>query len=57
MRVEDVNTNLVGSYYTLLKNLSPNNKLKLIARLSASMKTTKKAKDNSWKIFVWCFGY
>jgi len=49
MRAADINTNLVDSYYTLLRNLSPNNKLELIARLSKSMKTTKKAKDNSWK--------
>jgi len=40
---------LVDSYYVLLRNLSPDNKLELIARLSKSMKTTKKAKDNSWK--------
>lgn len=49
MRAADINTNLVDSYYTLLRNLSPNTKLELIARLSKSMKTTKKAKDNSWK--------
>ena len=49
MRAADINTNLVDSYYTLLKNLSPNNKLELIARLSKSMKTAKKAKDTSWK--------
>lgn len=49
MRAADINTNLVDSYYTLLRNLSPNNKLELIARLSKSMKTTKKTKDNSWK--------
>lgn len=49
MKTADINTNLVDSYYTLLKNLSPNNKLELIARLSKSMKTTKKVKDNSWK--------
>ncbi len=49
MRAADINTNLVDSYYTLLRNLSPNNKLELIARLSKSMKTTKKANDNSWK--------
>lgn len=41
MSTPDVNINLVDSYYTLLKNLSPNNKLELIARLSKSMKTTK----------------
>lgn len=40
---------MVDSYYVLLRNLSPDNKLELIARLSKSMKTTKKAKDNSWK--------
>ncbi|MDQ2863125.1 MAG: hypothetical protein M3R50_05635, partial [Bacteroidota bacterium] len=28
---------------------SPNSKLELIERLSKSMKTTKKTKDNSWK--------
>ncbi|MBN8858010.1 MAG: hypothetical protein J0H29_06460 [Sphingobacteriales bacterium] len=49
MKNSEINTNLVDSYYVLLRNLSPDNKLELIARLSKSMKTTKKAKDNSWK--------
>jgi len=49
MKTSDININLVESYYTLLKNLSPNNKLELIARLSKSMKTTKSKKDTSWK--------
>lgn len=49
MKAADINTNLVDSYYTLLRNLSTNNKLELIARLSKSMKTTKKTKDSSWK--------
>lgn len=49
MKPADININLVDSYYVLLKNLSPNNKLELIARLSKSMTTTKKTKDNSWK--------
>jgi len=31
MKTADVNINLVDSYFTLLKNLSPNNKLELIA--------------------------
>lgn len=44
MKTADIDMNLVDSYYTLLKNLSPNNKLELIARLSKSMKTSKKAK-------------
>ncbi|MBS1776108.1 MAG: hypothetical protein JSS64_07485 [Bacteroidetes bacterium] len=42
MKTADLNTNLIDSYFTLLKSLSPNNKLELIARLSKSMKTTKK---------------
>jgi hypothetical protein len=49
MKTADVNTNLIDSYYTLLKSLSTNNKLELISRLSKSMKTTKNTKDNSWK--------
>jgi hypothetical protein len=49
MKTTDININLVDSYYTLLKSLSPNNKLELIARLSNSMKTTKMNKDNSWE--------
>jgi len=49
MKTSDVNMNLVDSYFTLLKNLSPNNKLELIARLSKSMKTTKAKDDNSWE--------
>lgn len=49
MKPADINTNLVDSYYMLLRNLSPNNKLELIARLSNSLKTTKAATDNSWK--------
>ena len=42
MKTADLNTTLIDSYYTLLKSLSPNNKLELIARLSKSMKTSKK---------------
>jgi hypothetical protein len=49
MNTSDINTNLIDSYYLLLKNLSPNNKLELIARLSKSMTTAKKVKDDSWK--------
>jgi hypothetical protein len=44
MKAIDINMNLVDSYYMLLKNLSSDNKLELIARLSKSMKTSKKAK-------------
>lgn len=49
MNTTEINTNLIDSYYMLLKNLSQDNKLELIARLSKSMATTKKTKDNSWK--------
>ena len=49
MNSADINLSLIDSYFSLLKNLSPNSKLELIARLSKSMKTTKKTKDNSWK--------
>ena len=49
MRTADINTNLIDSYFILLKGLSPNNKLELISKLSMSMKTTKKVKDDSWK--------
>ena len=49
MKTADININLVDSYYTLLKSLSPNNKLELIARLSKSMKTTETKKDASWE--------
>ncbi|HEY5408705.1 MAG TPA: hypothetical protein VIJ92_16540 [Ginsengibacter sp.] len=49
MNSADINIALIDSYFSLLKSLSPNNKLELIARLSKSMKTAKKTKDNSWK--------
>jgi hypothetical protein len=49
MKSTDIDTTLINSYFTLLKSLSPNNKLELIARLSNSLKKTKKVKDNSWK--------
>ena len=48
MKTAKLNASLIDSYFTLLKSLSPNHKLELIARLSMSMKTTKKLKDNSW---------
>ena len=45
----DININLIKNYFSLLKSLSPNNKLELIALLSKSMKSKEKTKDNSWK--------
>lgn len=49
MKTSNIDTNLIDSYFRLLKNLSPNHKLELITKLSESMKTTKKVKDTSWK--------
>lgn len=49
MKTMNINTRLIDSYFSLLKGLSPNNKLELISKLSESMKTTKKKKDVSWK--------
>ncbi|NIJ54480.1 hypothetical protein [Dyadobacter arcticus] len=50
MKTGNIDTALIDSYFTMLKGLSPNNKLELIAKLSKSMKTTKKAEDTSWKM-------
>ena len=47
MKTADININLVDSYLELLKNLSTDSKLELIAQLSKSMKTAKKAKTIS----------
>ena len=55
MKSADINTNLIDSYYTLLKSLSPDNKLELIARLSKSLKTAKKTKNDSWKSLFGAF--
>lgn len=49
MNTADIDTALIDSYFSLLKSLSPNNKLELIARLSKSMETSKETKDKSWK--------
>lgn len=55
MKAADVNMNLIETYFGLLKNLSPDSKLELIARLSKSMKTTKKAKNDSLKSLYGAF--
>lgn len=49
MKTADFDTNMIDSYFNLLKDLSPNSKLELIARLSKSLKTKKVTKDDSWK--------
>ena len=55
MKSADIDINLIESYFGLLKNLSPDSKLELIARLSKSMKTTKKAKTDSIKSLFGAF--
>jgi predicted metal-binding transcription factor (methanogenesis marker protein 9) len=47
MKANDLNIALIDNYFELLKNLSPDNKLELIARLSKSMKSTKKKKTEA----------
>lgn len=47
MKRGDMNAKIIDSYFGLLKNLSSDAKLELIARLSNSMKSSKKRKDNS----------
>ncbi len=47
MKTSDLNINLIAIYFELLKNLSADSKLELIAKLSNSMKTKKKKKDGS----------
>ncbi|GGE25728.1 hypothetical protein [Psychroflexus planctonicus] len=44
MKAADINTTLIDNYFSFLKDLSADAKLELIARLSKSMKTSKKAK-------------
>ena len=42
MKKVEINKTLIDNYFSLLKNLSSDIKLELIARLSKSMKTSKK---------------
>ena len=49
MKTATINSNKLESYFTLLKSLSGNEKLELIAKLSNSLKTTKRTTDISWK--------
>ena len=44
MKAADINTTLIDNYFSFLKDLSADAKLELIARLSKSMKTSKKTK-------------
>ena len=53
MKLIDMNTRLTDSYLALLKNLTPNNKLDLIAKLTQLLKDDMKAKNNT---FLKAFG-
>lgn len=48
MKAANLKFNLIDSYLQLLENLSPDNKLELISKLSDSLKSSKKqTKKNS----------
>ena len=55
MKSTDLNINLIETYFGLLKNLSADSKLELIAKLSNSMKTSKHTKDASLKSLYGAF--
>lgn len=44
MKTTDINTILIENYFSLLENLSSDSKLELIAKLSKSMKSSRKTK-------------
>lgn len=48
MKAIDINTTLVEGYLQLLENLSPNNKLDLISKLTLSIKNNKASKSKSF---------
>jgi hypothetical protein len=48
MKATDANTKLLNSYVGLLQNLSTDNKLELISKLSQSIKSTSKKKKSSF---------
>ncbi len=49
MKAPDVNTTIVDGYVGLLDNLSTNNKLDLISKLTTSVKTDLTNKKSSFK--------
>lgn len=49
MKTADINTTIVDGYVGLLDNLSTNNKLDLISKLTASVKTDLANKKSSFK--------
>jgi len=46
MKAANLKFNLIDSYLGLLENLSPDNKLDLISKLSDSLKSSKKLNEN-----------
>jgi len=52
METADINTKLIDSYISLLKNMSARNKLDLISKLTNTVKTDiEKKKSNFYKAF------
>lgn len=49
METSKINTSIIDGYLSLLGNLSPNYKLDIIAKLSASIKTDLTPKKTSFK--------
>ena len=49
MKTAEANTTIINGYVELLENLSPNSKLDLISKLTASIKTDLKNKKSSFK--------
>jgi len=49
MKIAEINTTIVDGYVGLLDNLSTNNKLDLITKLTASVKTDLTNKKKSFK--------
>jgi len=47
MKVANLKFNLIDSYLGLLENLSPDNKLELISKLSDSLKSSKKQTEKN----------
>jgi hypothetical protein len=47
MKAENLKFNLIDSYLGLLENLSPDNKLELISKLSDSLKSSKKPTEKN----------
>jgi len=49
MKTADINTTIIDGYLQLLNNLSPSNKLDLISKLTASVKSDITNKNSSFK--------